>query len=60
MSQRRIRDWYEYWDGLVYASVSGGIDSTVMYHLIHDLYPDVPGIFVNTSGRASSFPVRAS
>ena len=48
MSQRRIRDWYEYWDGLVYASVSGGIDSTVMYHLIHDLYPDVPGIFVNT------------
>ncbi len=33
---------------MVYASVSGGIDSTVMYHLIHDLYPDVPGIFVNT------------
>lgn len=48
MSQRRIRDWYEYWDGMVYASVSGGIDSTVMFHLIHELYPDVPGIFVNT------------
>ena len=48
MSQRRIRDWYEYWDGMVYASVSGGIDSTVMYDLIHSLYPDIPGIFVNT------------
>ena len=48
LSQRRIREWYEYWDGMVYASVSGGIDSTVMYHLIHELYPDVPGYFVNT------------
>lgn len=48
MSQTRIRQWYEHWDGMVYASVSGGIDSTVMFNLIHELYPDVPGIFVNT------------
>ena len=34
---------------MVYASVSGGLDSTVMYHLIHTQYPDVPGIFVNTT-----------
>ena len=33
---------------MVYAAVSGGIDSTVMYHLIHELYPDVPAVFVNT------------
>lgn len=48
MSKRRIRDWYDYWDGMVYASVSGGIDSTVMYHLIHQERSDVPGVFVNT------------
>ena len=29
MTQRRIRDWYEYWDGKVYVSFSGGKDSTV-------------------------------
>lgn len=33
---------------MVYASVSGGIDSTVMYHLIHEEHPDVPAYFVNT------------
>ena len=40
MSRKRIRDWYEHWQGMVYASVSGGLDSTVMYHLIHTQYPD--------------------
>ena len=49
MSRKRIRDWYEHWQGMVYASVSGGLDSAVMYHLIHTQYPDVPGIFVNTT-----------
>ena len=49
MSRKRIRSWYEHWQGMVYASVSGGLDSTVMYHLIHTQYPDVPGIFVNTT-----------
>lgn len=48
ISRQRIREWYDYWDGMVYAAVSGGIDSTVMYHLIHEEYPDVPGVFVNT------------
>jgi len=48
MSKRRIADWYDHWNGNVYASVSGGIDSTVMYHLIKQERPDVPGYFVNT------------
>ena len=50
MSQRRIRDWYEYWDGQVYVSFSGGKDSTVLKHLVENtpgVY-DVPSVFVNT------------
>ena len=50
MSQRRIRDWYDYWDGQVYVSFSGGKDSTVLKHLV-DNTPgvfDVPAVFVNT------------
>lgn len=32
MSKRRIREWYDYWDGEVYVSFSGGKDSTVLKH----------------------------
>ena len=28
MTLRRIREWYEYWDGNVYVSFSGGKDSS--------------------------------
>lgn len=48
MSQQRIRDWYEYWDGNVYVSRSGGKDSDVLGHLVKEMYPDVPQVFVNT------------
>ena len=48
MSQNRIREWYDHWNGDVYISFSGGKDSTVLAHLVHDLYPDVPMVFSNT------------
>lgn len=59
MSQRRIRDWYDYWNGQVYISFSGGKDSTVLKHLVEttiggmynpdtDLFEYVPSVFVNT------------
>lgn len=59
MSQRRIRDWYDYWNGQVYVSFSGGKDSTVLKHLVEttigemynsntDLSELVPSVFVNT------------
>lgn len=47
-SQIRIREWYEHFDGKVYVSFSGGKDSTVLAHLVHELYPDVPLVFSNT------------
>lgn len=48
MTQQRIRAWYEHWDGMVYISFSGGKDSTVLKHIIDQIYDDVPALFVNT------------
>lgn len=48
MSQNRIREWYEHWQGDVCISFSGGKDSTVLAYLVHDMYPDVPMVFSNT------------
>lgn len=46
-SQQRIKEWYEYWNGNVYVSVSGK-DSMVVHDLVKNLYPDVPAVFCNT------------
>lgn len=48
MTKRRIREWYEFWEGQVYVSFSGGKDSTVLLHTVRELYPDVEAVFVNT------------
>ena len=48
MTQRRIRDWVDYWHGDVYVSFSGGKDSTVLKHIIDGMYDDIPAVFVNT------------
>lgn len=49
MTQRRIRKWVSEFgvDG-VYVSFSGGKDSTVLLHLVRDLYPNIEAVFVNT------------
>lgn len=47
-TQLRIKEWYDHFDGNVYVSFSGGKDSTVLAHLVHELYPEVPLVFANT------------
>lgn len=48
MTEQRIQQWYEHFDGNVYVSFSGGKDSTVLLHIVRNLYPDVPGVFSDT------------
>lgn len=48
MTKRRIREWYDHYDGMVYVSFSGGKDSTVLKHIVDSMYDDVPAVFVNT------------
>lgn len=47
-TQARIIEWYQYYDGRVYVSFSGGKDSTVLLHIARRLFPDIKAVFVNT------------
>lgn len=48
LSKNRIRSWYDYHNGQVYVSFSGGKDSTVLLDLVRQDFPDVPAVFVDT------------
>jgi 3'-phosphoadenosine 5'-phosphosulfate sulfotransferase (PAPS reductase)/FAD synthetase len=48
LSKRRIKEFYEHFNGEVYVSFSGGKDSTVLLHLVRNLYPEIPAVFVDT------------
>lgn len=49
MTENRIRDWVrEFGEDGVYVSFSGGKDSTVLLHIVRNMYPDVEAVFVNT------------
>lgn len=48
VTQTRIIEWYQHWEGKVYVSFSGGKDSTVLLDLARRIYPDVEAVFVDT------------
>lgn len=48
MTERRIIEYYEFYNGDIYVSESGGKDSTVLCHIVKNLYPDVPNVFIDT------------
>ncbi len=48
-TQQRIREWVDhYGTNGVYVSFSGGKDSTVLLHIVRQMYPDIEAVFVNT------------
>lgn len=48
-TRNRIREWVNTYgtDG-VYVAFSGGKDSTVLLHIVREMYPNVEAVFVNT------------
>lgn len=48
ITQTRIIEWYQHYNGNVVVSFSGGKDSTVLLHIARQLYPDIPAVFSNT------------
>lgn len=49
LTRDRIREWVRhYGENGVYVSFSGGKDSTVLLHLVRELYPDIEAVFVDT------------
>lgn len=49
LTKQRIKQWVEHFgeDG-VYVSFSGGKDSTVLLHIVRELYPNIEAVFVDT------------
>lgn len=48
MTEARIEQWYNYWEGNIYISFSGGKDSTVLLSIARKLYPDIKAVYVDT------------
>lgn len=49
-TRQRIREWVDRFgaDG-VYVSFSGGKDSTVLLHIVREMYPNIPAVFCDTT-----------
>ena len=48
ITQARIIEWYNHYEGKVSISFSGGKDSTVLLDLARRIYPDIEAVFVDT------------
>lgn len=48
MTINRLRDAYDYYDGMLYVSRSGGKDSDVLGDIVKEHFSDIPHVFINT------------
>ena len=53
-SMKRVKQWYEHWDGMIYISFSGGLDSTILAYIVckayekYSLKGTIPLVFSDT------------
>lgn len=48
-TQQRIKEWVRFYgESGVYIAFSGGKDSTVLLHIIREIFPNIEAVFVNT------------
>jgi 3'-phosphoadenosine 5'-phosphosulfate sulfotransferase (PAPS reductase)/FAD synthetase len=48
VTQTRIIEFYQHYEGKVYVSFSGGKDSTVLLNIARKIYPNIEAVFVDT------------
>lgn len=48
-TKKIIQNFYEKHDGKIYVAYSGGKDSSVVLHIVRTLFPEVVGVFCNTT-----------
>ncbi len=48
-SETRIKDWYEFYEGKVYISFSGGKTSQVLLNLVRNIYPEIPAVYIENN-----------
>lgn len=48
IAQARIAEFYNYFNGNVYISFSGGKDSTVLLHIARAMYPEIEAVYCDT------------
>ncbi len=49
LTRNRIREWVNHYGvNGTYVSFSGGKDSTVLLHIVREMYPEIEAVFVNT------------
>lgn len=47
-TKQRIKEFYDFYEGQVYISFSGGKDSTVLLHIARQVYEDIEAVYVDT------------
>lgn len=48
LTEQRIQQWYDWYNGQVYVSFSGGRDSTVLLDIVRSLHSDIVAVFFDT------------
>lgn len=48
LSKRRIKQFHDELDGMIYVALSGGKDSTVLVDIVRSMYPETKSAFCNT------------